>query len=68
MKKTSVFSFCSIAAFVSCGGTTKDSNADSAVVNEEAFSASQPVESGIYDATRYDIHDRTPARVSLTVV
>ncbi|MFG6427395.1 hypothetical protein [Lepagella muris] len=56
MKKTSVFSFfAALLLFVSCGGTTKDSNADSAVVNEEAFSASQPVESGIYDATRYDI-------------
>lgn len=43
-----------IFALTSCGGN-KQSAADEAASKEEAFFAEQPLESGIYDATYFDI-------------
>lgn len=44
-------------AMVSCGGNSQKaaSEEENATVNEEAFYALQPVASGIYDATYFDI-------------
>lgn len=55
MKATSIFSlFAAMLLFVSCGGGSKE-KAASAPVDDDAFYATQPVHSGLYDATSYDI-------------
>ena len=41
-------------ALAACGGNSKQA-AEEATTNEEAFYASQPIESGMYDATYFDI-------------
>lgn len=43
-----------LLAMTSCGGNKQDSS-DSTAVEEAAVMAEQPVESGIYDATYFDI-------------
>lgn len=58
MKTTAFFSFVAgMLLFASCGGNAKQ-NSDSAAVapvDEAAFAATQPMESGLYDASYYDI-------------
>ncbi len=44
---------CALFAMASCSGNKQAADQESA--NEEAFYAGQPIESGIYDATYYDI-------------
>ena len=44
-------------ALAACGGN-KQQAADEAAANEDAFYASQPIESGIYDASFFDIQGK----------
>ena len=54
MKTTSIFSLlAALLLLVSCGGSKE--KAESAPVDDDAFYATQPLHSGLYDATRYDI-------------
>ena len=54
MKTTSIFGlFAALLMFVSCGGSKE--KAAAAPVDDDAFYATQPVHSGLYDATSYDI-------------
>lgn len=54
MKTTSLFSFfAALLLFVSCGGSKE--KAAATPVDDDAFYATQPLKSGLYDATSYDI-------------
>lgn len=54
MKTTSIFGlFAALLMFVSCGGSKE--KAAAAPVDDDAFYSTQPVHSGLYDATSYDI-------------
>lgn len=54
MKTTSIFSlFAALLLFVSCGGSKEQAAATP--VDDDAFYATQPLHSGLYDATSYDI-------------
>ena len=54
MKTTSIFSlFAALLLFVSCGGSKE--KAAATPVDDDAFYATQPLHSGLYDATSYDI-------------
>ncbi len=54
MKTTSIFSlFAALLLFVSCGGSKE--KAAATPVDDDAFYANQPLHSGLYDATSYDI-------------
>ena len=54
MKTASIFSlFAALLLFVSCGGSKE--KAAQAPADDDAFYATQPVHSGLYDATSYDI-------------
>lgn len=55
MKATKFFSiFAAMILFVACGGASKE-KAEATPVDDEAFYATQPLHSGLYDATSYDI-------------
>ena len=56
MKTSKILGLCGLAFIIaSCGGnTSKEKEAEAETANEE-FAAQQPVESGIYDATYFDI-------------
>lgn len=55
MKATKIFGFLAVMLlFAACGGGNKE-KASSAPVDDDAFYATQPVHSGLYDATSYDI-------------
>lgn len=48
-------------ALAACGGN-KQQAAEEAAANGDAFYASQPIESGIYDATYFDIKSKDPRK------
>lgn len=55
MKAIKLFGFAGLMlALASCGGNNKKA-AEEAEANADAFYAEQPIESGIYDATYFDI-------------
>lgn len=51
-----------IMTFNSCGSKTSGSDKETASVSQEEFNASQPVQSGLYDADYYDIVGKNPRR------
>lgn len=53
--------FCMIA-FNSCGGNSTKSEDNAAEVDDEAFYATQPVHSGLYNADYYDITGNNPRK------
>lgn len=56
MKTLKFLGLCGLAiVMTSCGGNSAKQNEAEAQAAEESFQAEQPVESGIYDATYFDI-------------
>lgn len=56
MKALKLFALAGVAfAMASCGGNANKEQAAEAEAEAEAFYAAQPVESGVYDATYFDI-------------
>lgn len=47
--------FCSLLLFACGGNKTENTEAQATAVDDEAFYATQPVHSGLYDAETYDI-------------
>ncbi|MDE6510708.1 MAG: hypothetical protein K2L00_01245 [Muribaculaceae bacterium] len=63
MKTLKFLGLCGLAFVIaSCGGnSTKEKEAEAQAANE-AFLAEQPVESGVYDATYFDIKGKDPRK------
>ncbi len=63
MKTLKFLGLCSVAfVLASCGGNANKEKEAQAESSDEAFYAEQPVESGIYDATYFDIKGKDPRK------
>ncbi len=63
MKTLKFLGLCSLAfVMASCGGNASKEKEAEAASNDEAFYAEQPVESGMYDATYFDIKGKDPRK------